>query len=162
MWFTETGGSKIGRITTGGAITEFPIPTANSYAMGIAAGPDGALWFTEHSAMKIGRITTSGAITEYPMLGPGAPNEIATGPGPAMWFTMEDSKIGRISMGGVINEWPTPARRSDPVGIVAGPGGTTWFAERDVNRIGALRLRWLGEADTSMRSSPRASVTSSS
>lgn len=43
-----------------GAITEFPIPTANSIPKGITAGPDGNLWFTEDSADKIGRITPSG------------------------------------------------------------------------------------------------------
>ena len=49
------------------AIAEYPLPTAASYAYGIAAGPDGALWFTEWSANRIGRITTAGAVTEYPV-----------------------------------------------------------------------------------------------
>src|SRR5438128_1529458 len=30
LWFTEFNGNKIGRITTAGVITEFPIPTSNS------------------------------------------------------------------------------------------------------------------------------------
>ena len=47
LWFTERGSNNIGRITTAGVVTEFPIPTANSYPSGIAAGPDGNLWFTE-------------------------------------------------------------------------------------------------------------------
>src|SRR5215472_14295754 len=51
LWFTEGGVSKIGRITTSGSFTEFPIPTALISSLGlaptaIAAGPDGALWFT--------------------------------------------------------------------------------------------------------------------
>ena len=32
---------------------EFPIPTANSRATGIVAGPDGAMWFTERGVNKI-------------------------------------------------------------------------------------------------------------
>jgi len=55
LWFTETNGNKIGRITTSGTITEFPLPTAGSGPSDIAAGPDGNLWFTE-GAGKIGRI----------------------------------------------------------------------------------------------------------
>jgi hypothetical protein len=47
---------QIGRITTAGVITEFPIRTAASYPSGITTGPDGALWFTEAFANKIGRI----------------------------------------------------------------------------------------------------------
>jgi len=63
LWFTEQGGNEIGRITTAGVITEFPIPTANSNALGIAAGPDGALWFTENFPNKIGRIDPSNTPT---------------------------------------------------------------------------------------------------
>jgi streptogramin lyase len=49
-------GSRIGRITTDGAITEFVIPTDNSQPRGIAAGPDGNIWFTQQRGNRIGRI----------------------------------------------------------------------------------------------------------
>src|ERR1700730_6073061 len=61
LWFTETFASRIGRITTSGVVSEFPLPTSGSGPADIAAGPDGALWFTEEGVHKIGRITTSGA-----------------------------------------------------------------------------------------------------
>src|SRR5438105_3039930 len=51
----DDSGKKIGRITTWGAITEFPIPTPNSLPHGIAPGPDGNLWFTEFVGDKIAR-----------------------------------------------------------------------------------------------------------
>ena len=51
------GANKIGRITTSGTITEFPIPTPGSSPHGIALGPDGAIWFTELGADKIGRLS---------------------------------------------------------------------------------------------------------
>src|SRR4029077_12914473 len=69
LWFAETVAGKIGRITTSGVITEYSIPTANSYPYGITTGSDGALWFTEVSAQKIGRITTDGLVTEFPVSG---------------------------------------------------------------------------------------------
>jgi virginiamycin B lyase len=58
LWFTESASGKIGRITTGGQIQEFSLPSVSTHPLGITAGPDGALWFTEESSDKIGRITT--------------------------------------------------------------------------------------------------------
>jgi virginiamycin B lyase len=63
LWFTESNGDKIGRITTGGAVTEFALATG-SQPQQIVASPDGALWFTEKGTGKIGRLSTSGALTE--------------------------------------------------------------------------------------------------
>lgn len=56
LWFTERAVGKIGRVTTGGSFTEFPVPTAGSVPDQITAGPDGAIWFTMNYS-KIGRIT---------------------------------------------------------------------------------------------------------
>jgi virginiamycin B lyase len=60
MWFTEFLGSKIGRITPAGVITEFPTPTPGIHPFGINVGQDGNLWFAENTAGAIGVISTSG------------------------------------------------------------------------------------------------------
>jgi virginiamycin B lyase len=61
LWFTEYDGSKIGRITPAGTITEFPLPIPPPYSSSrpqvTTAGPDGNLWFTESAGNKIGRIS---------------------------------------------------------------------------------------------------------
>lgn len=45
LWFTQPNPGTIGRITTAGAIIEYPVsPAASPY--GITVGSDGALWFT--------------------------------------------------------------------------------------------------------------------
>ena len=44
--FTESDANKIGRITTAGVVTQFPLPAGNT-PTSITAGPDGNLWFTE-------------------------------------------------------------------------------------------------------------------
>ena len=71
LWFAEVHGNKIGRMTTAGQITEYPLPAGSSPfgpgPWGIVTGPDGALWFTESNGRNIGRITTEGSITEFPM-----------------------------------------------------------------------------------------------
>jgi virginiamycin B lyase len=65
LWFTEYEsydsylyrGSKIGRITTAGKITEYAKNLApKSQPTGITAGPDGNMWFVESTANKMGRV----------------------------------------------------------------------------------------------------------
>jgi hypothetical protein len=138
LWFTEGIGNKIGRITTAGSFTEYPVPTASSGPWGIAMGPDGALWFTELDAGNIGRITTAGAVTEYPTpTASSGPAIIVVGPDGALWFTEDAANnIGRITTAGLINEYPVPTASSDPRGLILGPDGTLWFTEHDGNKIG--------------------------
>jgi virginiamycin B lyase len=99
LWFTEDVG-KIGRITTTGAISEFPIPAEQvliswgAFPTSITAGPDGALWFAE-TGNKIGRITTSGVVSEYAISA--RPSAIAVGPDHAIWFAEAGNRIGRLS-----------------------------------------------------------------
>jgi len=61
IWFTETAANKIGRVTTDGVVTEFPI-VGGTIPIGITAGPDNRLWFTCNGSGQIGRITTNGVI----------------------------------------------------------------------------------------------------
>jgi streptogramin lyase len=164
LWFTEAYGNKIGSITpTGGAFSEYSLPTANSSPFGITSGPDGNLWFTEQNGNKIGSIPCAGTpvtcgganIIEYP-LPPGSshPNGIARGPDGNLWFTegfiSGGSKIGRITCaagppvtcGGVnaISEYPLSSAGSYPFDIASGPDNNLWFVELGVsnNIIGSI------------------------
>jgi hypothetical protein len=126
-------------------ITEYPVPTANSYPAGITAGPDGALWFTEYYGNKIGSITTSGVIAEYPVPTSSCyPLGIAAGPDGALWFAESGAdQIGRIVTSGLITEYPVPGQGLGP-GFIA--GGTTglWFTEWEANQIGRAPACGLG------------------
>ena len=105
LWFTEGLGNKIGRITTSGVFTEFPLAppgSPNSQPLGITAGPDGKLWFTERLGDKIGHITPKqGKITEFPTPTTGSePAGITAGPANTtnVWFTESlSNKIGEIT-----------------------------------------------------------------
>jgi virginiamycin B lyase len=61
LWFTEGLANAIGRITTQGKITDFPLPAASlGNEFRITAGPDGALWFAQDTydqGSHIGRIS---------------------------------------------------------------------------------------------------------
>jgi serine/threonine protein kinase len=100
LWFTEDIGNQIGRISPGGTIKEFPVPTVGD-EVGITAGPDGNLWFTEDIGNQIGRISPSGTIKEFPIPTAGSnPEGIAAGPDGNLWFTeQQGNKIGRIPSG---------------------------------------------------------------
>jgi streptogramin lyase len=123
-----------------GAITEHPLPTAESAPQGITVGPDGNLWFTETQGNRIGRITTGGAITEFALPNVGSsPEGITAGPDGNLWFTEgPGNRIGRITTGGAITEFPMPHASSGPAGIAAGPDGNLWFTEFGGNRVGKI------------------------
>jgi streptogramin lyase len=147
LWFTESGRSRIGRITTTGVVSEFAIPTPNSGPVGIASGPDATLWFAEDSAGKVGRITLAGEITEFPTgafaVGDST-GEIARGSDGNMWFTEWDAgQIGRITSAGVVTlftipDTPLQGANLNPSDIAAGPDGALWFTEANGNKIGRI------------------------
>ncbi|MSR61383.1 MAG: hypothetical protein EXS08_02895 [Planctomycetes bacterium] len=138
LWFTESNGNKLGRITPTGVITEFPVPTAQSGPYGIAIGGNGDVWFTERFGNKIGRYTPStGTFREFRIPTPFAqPWEIALAPNGDLWFTEEDvNQIGRITPSGVIREFVPPSG-SFPTGITAGQDGRMWFTQEIGDQIG--------------------------
>ena len=99
LWFTDADTNSIGRVTTSGVVTEYPIPTENSGPNSIAPGPCGSgLWFTEKNANQVAQITTSGVISEYPVPTQGSePQGITSGPDGNVWFTESStSQLGRV------------------------------------------------------------------
>ncbi|MEI7682696.1 MAG: Ig-like domain-containing protein [Candidatus Saccharibacteria bacterium] len=137
LWFTERSKDFIGKITTSGVVTEYPVTTIGTDKFSITAGPDNNLWFTEGSANKIGKITTSGVVTEYSVPTASAnPFRIIASSDGNLWFTEESaSGIAKITTSGVITEYVTPTSNSGPDGITLGPDGNIWFAERNTNNI---------------------------
>ncbi len=137
MWFTNFGNNSIGRITTGGVVTNYT-GTGISSPNGIAAGPDGALWFTNSGNSTIGRITTGGVVTNYTGTGISTPDAIAAGSDGALWFTnSRNSTIGRITTDGAVTNY-TGMGISNPNGIAAGPDGALWFTNDGNNSIGRI------------------------
>lgn len=128
LYFTESHGDRIGRITPEGVITEFDVPTPDCGPYGIATGADGAIWFTERFADQIGRLDpATGRIDEFPVNTPFAqPWEITAGPDGNLWFTEEDvHQIGRIRLNGNVTEYPAGAC-CFPTGITTGADGHLW------------------------------------
>jgi hypothetical protein len=99
LWFTMFAANSIGRITTTGAITQYPIPTANSQSSGIATGPDGSIWFTEHAAGKIGQIVIDKADTTPPVITASATPKILWPPNGRMVPVVVRGTVKDISSG---------------------------------------------------------------
>ena len=141
LWFTESNGNRIGRITTAGVITEFSTGiTAASDLISITAGPDGNLWFAEHGGGRIGRITTAGVITEFStgITVNAEPSDITAGPDGNLWFTENiGNRIGRITTTGVVTEFSTGITGTYLEGITTGPDGNLWFTENS-GKIGRI------------------------
>jgi len=129
MWFTETG-SRIGRITTDGRVSEFAISRP---AWRIVAGPDGNLWFTSDGFVS--RMTPGGVVTDFPVSGNAW--GITVGPDRDIWFTelQQDGStpdnvlwgiLGRATLDGQITETLIEPWSED---ITSGPGGDFWVPD---------------------------------
>jgi virginiamycin B lyase len=71
LWFSESAGSRIGRISINGttpeasvSLTEYSVPTN---PLGICVGPDAAIWFTLYESNRVGRLDPLGSTTVYPL-----------------------------------------------------------------------------------------------
>jgi virginiamycin B lyase len=149
LWFAESGTNKIGRITTGGQVQEFPTPFGGSQPARITAGPDGNLWFTETLGDRIGRITPSGTITEF-FTGIRSldPEDITTGPDGALWFTVFPDPeglvpgwVGRITTDGQMRLIPSSTQGDDvvsPLGIATGSDGNLWITGPGNGTVGRM------------------------
>jgi streptogramin lyase len=132
LWFVNSGTTTIGRITTGGVISNYTDPNAHPNA--ITAGPDGALWFSSYGSPRkfpssIGRITTSGVFSNFTDPQITAAGSIAAGSDGALWF-VNGADISRITTAGVVTTYTDPGIVG-PSGIVPGPDGALWFLNGD-------------------------------
>jgi virginiamycin B lyase len=149
LWFVavtlpfNSGTNIIGRITTAGVFSEFPIPTSDFPTGSIVAASDGALWFTEYNG--IGRVTTTGVFSAE-ILTPtmdSFPYTIINGPDGALWFTeLQTGKIGRVTTSGAISESKTIPQGLGKTGLATGSDGALWFTgvAGGVDKIGRMTV----------------------
>jgi virginiamycin B lyase len=170
MWFTQAAGgnpkggqsyfpASIGRLTTTGSYSSYPVPASASSVPGLDAitvGRNGNLWFTETAVGRIGEITPKAAgpvVREFALpaadrLAPGvgspvtSADTIAPGPGGDIWFTEQGSNaIGVMSTSGaLLHKFTVPDPGSDPapLGITEGPDQAMWFTENGANQVASI------------------------
>jgi virginiamycin B lyase len=133
-------GNTVERITPGGVVTNYAIPTPNAQAGSITAGADGNIWFEETSTDTLGRINpTTGAITEFPLF-QGAfysatdYGGLTAGPDGNVWFVSPIFyQIGKITPGGTVTEYTLPSNGNQPEQITAGPDGNVYITQPTYN-----------------------------
>jgi virginiamycin B lyase len=142
IWYLTR--EAIGRITTGGQVTEFPHERVSgplgNLSGAMVLGPDGNLWFVGGTpgmipAPALDRITPTGEVSEIPFsTNDSLPHSIAWGPDGDVWFTGGwDGVIGHVSTAGHFVEFPIPGHPRD---LVSGPGEVLWFTgEEGIGRI---------------------------
>jgi uncharacterized repeat protein (TIGR01451 family) len=140
LWFAQSDGNAIARISTSGTPTSFALPPfpGGRTPDAITTGPDGALWFTLDSVPAIGRMTTTGQVTEYPLAKTTVLGfTITVGPDGALWFPEATGKIGRITTSGQITEFPLPDPMTGSSALAAGPDHNLWFTDSvgNIDRI---------------------------
>ena len=162
LWFGDSvTGPKhqnqdfIGRVTTAGAVTLFPISSASSKAYGLdslAAGPDGNLWFTESVGKKtvLGRMSPSGVVTHFPIAKLDYV-DLANGPSDSLIMTGQNTKgrneVFRVSTAGAVTRYKVPAAISNAFGTYLGPAdGSLWFANESSGAIELGRITASGKA----------------
>jgi streptogramin lyase len=152
LWFTGTSGGSsantafIGRITTKGVVTEFPVRLASGYFATITAGRDGNLYFSESEQIpngntagaEIGRITTQGVVTEFAVPSSGG---ITAGPDGNIWVT-EDGKIAQFVLDAKpvnsnVNQFAVSSG-AETSQIATGHDGNLYFTETSANKIGRI------------------------
>lgn len=143
LWVTLLP-AAIGRVTTGGGFTAFPIPRqlggAKSYPSSITKGPADALWFLRNAARSaITRIDTSGQFKVYPVTPHSRLESLAMGADGALWFTDSGTnKVGRMGATGSFIEFPVPTANAGLFGICPGPDGKMWFLEDSAHKIASV------------------------
>ena len=155
LWFT-TGDSinpgEIGRITTTGQITVYPLPDG-AMPFDVAFGPGNTLWylagnipgdpgdFVEVGSLNIAEAspgTSDGFTASY--AGPSTSVvSITLGPDGNMWLSDDgNNAIDSITPDGVVTQYPIPTPNAFPEGITSGPDGALWFTENNTNAIGEI------------------------
>jgi virginiamycin B lyase len=154
LWFTlseyentSTQAGAIGRITTDGVMSIYPLDRNRSVGK-ITTGPDGALWATGPNTNEIVRITTQGAISYFATpvdIGDNA--GIATGPDGNLWFSTgwlfngQKAAVVRMDRNGNVLKVFSGAGIDAPMALVAGKDGNIWFSNAtDGGTIGRIRM----------------------
>jgi len=158
LWFNEENGFAVGRITTTGAITEFPVPRASYSANGdgpttiVSSG--GNLWTLANVGSTIDEVSPAGTVTqEYQDLDQSATNLAPDSVGGVWATSLAGAGGGPVSGGlfrvdpptGTVRNYRDPrfSGQFQPVPIVAGPNGTAWFADggaaiREIDNAGKV------------------------
>lgn len=138
MYFTELTGSRIGRVTDAGTITEWVTPTRGSRPIAVAPR-NCRIWFSEEAGSHYGVLDPlTGMITEYPLTRPGDElTGLAFDGRGTLWLQhLRPDVIGHAGAAGEVGAFPIPTKRAKMHRMIRGPGGRMWFTELATDKVG--------------------------
>jgi virginiamycin B lyase len=151
LWFPEmkeeVGTPDLGRLTTNGAYSQFPL-SSDGWPTAIVAGPDGNLWIAD--GFNIEKVTTDGIVTVY-RENSGQTVDIAVGSDGALWYPTfggnNGNALGRMTTEGASESFPTPngilLGNTGGHVITNGPDGRLWMRTgQDLITFDPATLTW--------------------
>ena len=140
LWYTLENPDAIGRMTTAGAPSSFPLATG-SHAQAITLGSkDGNLWFTESGTGKLGRITPLGVITEWTLPTPAGgvqpiPMGLVCTPAGTLWIADQaNAQLLTCTTPAQFTAVPLAAG-AKPAGLTLDPLGNVWVADQALSQV---------------------------
>jgi virginiamycin B lyase len=137
VYWTEAGKASLGYRFFGGVGETSVGGNPNA----IVSGPDGNLWYTDSAQSQIVQFDPASktVIKRYQSTPSANLAGIVVGKDGALWFAEYNAgKIGRITVSGVITEYPMPSAASGIQGIGAGPDGSIWVTESLAGKLARL------------------------
>ena len=129
------GPTGLGRVTTGGELTQFVDIGPEADPRSITRGPEDNLWFVRADG-RITRVNLAGTVDDIVFNLAEIPTDLAIGPDGGIWFTQPTmQRIGRVMS--LAFNFITIAD-SAPLGMAPGLDGSVWFTDEDGNRVGHL------------------------
>lgn len=137
LWFADTGAKAIGRIGLNGQLVEFPLGSAEP--RDVVVGPDGAIWSADRAGDRLHRLGPEGGSGSVPLPGGAEPRSLAVGADGNLWVTEPGrNMIARVTLAGIVTEFPLPRPESKPGAITRGADGNLWFGEEGAYRVGRI------------------------
>ena len=125
-WATEYASNAIAHITSDGQVTEYPIPTPNSYPAHIGEANDEFVFFTESNTGKLGRLSlATGVIEEFAIPGSETPWGVAVS-SDEVWVTDRTFTAVLDYEGTLLSYVATPEPLTS-VAFVASQGGGSYL-----------------------------------
>lgn len=138
MWFSGT--TSIARLTPAGSVSAFngPVAFPASLPGHCVDGHDGGMWCSNTGGPIARADIATGVITSFAMPPGAGATDLTLGPDGALWFTdFGLNAIGRMTLAGVVTEFPVPAAFVAPRSITVGPDHALWFTS-DAAQVGRL------------------------
>lgn len=136
FWFSDSRGSRVGRLTLTGHLTLWAIPGS---APGFLAVDGADVWVPDQASGAVLHITATGVTRCLLPKTNSNPFSVVLGPDGALWIAQKDANaIARMTKDGAVVEYPVPAQPGGPIGLVVGPDGNIWFTEERGGAIGRV------------------------